>query len=221
MPLGRMSEPKARAERIDDVVPGVRTWSLHDERINFVGTSYAVDTDGGAVLVDPHPLADRAMDALGDVVAICLTTSSHQRSSWRLRRELGVAVYAPALAKEVEEEPDHRYAEGDLLPGNLRPIFTPGAGTTQHSFLLDRSGGVAFVPDLLVLPPEGKLRVIPEQYAHDLAEARRSVGKLLELPFAVLCLAHGRPITDDAKGAIARALAERTENPSDTTGWEA
>jgi hypothetical protein len=48
--------------------------------------------------------------------------------------------------------------------------------------------------------------VIPGEYAHDLAEARRSVERLLELPFSVLCLAHGTPIAEDPKAAIRAAL---------------
>jgi glyoxylase-like metal-dependent hydrolase (beta-lactamase superfamily II) len=206
---GPVTEPKAVAARVEDVVPGVWAWSVHDDRINFVSASYAVSTEGGTVLIDPLPLADEPMKELGDVSAICLTTSSHQRSSWRLRRELGVEVWVPALARLVEEEPDERYSEGDTLPGDLRPVFTPGAGTTQHTFLLDRDGGIAFVPDLLVLPPGGELTLIPEQYAHDVEQARRSVQKLLDLPFAVLCLGHGAPVRDDAKSRIENAIARR------------
>ena len=108
---------------------------------------------------------------------------------------------------ELEEEPDHRYGDGERLPGGLRTVFTPGAGTTQHTLLLDGDPAVAFVPDLLARPLGGKLVLIPEQYAHDIEEARRSVEKLLELPFSVLCIAHGEPLTEDAKAAVRAALA--------------
>ncbi len=203
----RVTEPKTVADRVEEVVRGVWTWSVHDDRIDFVSASYAVSTEQGTVLIDPLPLADEPMKEVGDVSAICLTTSSHQRSSWRLRRQLGVNVWAPALAREVEEEPDERYAEDDMLPAELRPVFTPGAGTTQHTLLLARDGGIAFVPDLLVLPPGGELMLIPEQYAHDVEQARESVRKLLDLPFSVLCLGHGAPVKDDAKSKMEAAIA--------------
>jgi glyoxylase-like metal-dependent hydrolase (beta-lactamase superfamily II) len=202
-----VTEPKAVAERIDIVAPGVWTWSIEDERIGgYPSNSYAVATEGGTVLIDPLPVKEGAIRELGDIQAICLTTSNHQRSSWRLRRELDVEVHAPALAKEIEEEPDNRYSEGDALPAGLRPIFTPGAGTTQHTFLLDRDGGIAFVPDPLLLMPDGDLMVVPGEYAHDVAEARRSVEKLLELPFSILCVAHGGAITEAPKDRIRVAL---------------
>jgi glyoxylase-like metal-dependent hydrolase (beta-lactamase superfamily II) len=202
-----MSEPRTAAERIDEVVPGVWTWSVHDDRIDFVSTAHAVAGDDGAVLIDPLPLSTDALARLGDVSAICLTAGTHQRSAWRLRRELGAPVYAPALSRQIEEEPDARYGDGDELPGALRAVFTPGAGTTQHTFFLEREDGVAFVPDLFTHLPERGLRMVWEEYMHDPAEARRSIRKLLELPFSVLCLDHGQPLKDDPKGAI-RALLD-------------
>jgi hypothetical protein len=201
-----VSEPQAVAESVEQVVPGVWHWHVSDDRIGgYISAAHAVRTDDGVVLVDPLPLAGDALSGLGELSAICLTTSSHQRSAWRLRRELGLRVWAPAASKEVEEEPDERYSEGDALPGGLRAIFTPGAGTTQHSLLLD---GVLLTPDLFVHPPGEQLSLIPAEYAHDPEQARRTVEKLLDLEFSVLCTGHGTPVTDDPKSAIQEALAQ-------------
>jgi glyoxylase-like metal-dependent hydrolase (beta-lactamase superfamily II) len=202
-----VSEPKSVAESVQEVVPGIWWWSVHDERIDFVSTAHAVSGADGTVLVDPLPLEHNALARLGDMHAICLTAGTHQRSAWRYRRELGAEVWAPALSRLIDEEPDVRYTEADELPGGLRAVFTPGAGTTQHTFLLDRGGGIAFVPDLFANVPERGLAIVGEEYMPDPAEARRSIRKLLDLPFAVLCLDHGAPITDDPKAAI-RALLE-------------
>lgn len=201
-----MSEPQAVAESVEEVVPGVWHWRLADDRIGgYVSAAHAVAADDGVVLIDPLPLAEAALPGLGAASAICLTTSSHQRSAWRLRRELGVPVWAPAASKEVEEEPDERYSEGDAMPGGLRAIFTPGAGTTQHSLLRD---GVLFTPDLFVRPPGEPLALIPAEYAHDPELARRTAEKLLELDFDVLCTGHGAPVTDDPKAAIRASLEQ-------------
>jgi hypothetical protein len=202
-----VSEPKAVAERADEVVPGVWTWSVHDDRIDFVSTGHAVAGEDGVVLIDPLPLAAEALAGLGDVTAICLTAGTHQRSAWRLRSDLGARVYAPALSRLIDEEPDARYGDGDELPGGLRAVFTPGAGTTQHTFLLDRNGGVAFVPDLFTHLPERGLRMVWDEYMHDPEEARQSVRKLLDLPISILCFDHGAPLKDDPKRAIRALLA--------------
>jgi glyoxylase-like metal-dependent hydrolase (beta-lactamase superfamily II) len=204
----RVSEPQAVADRAEEFLPGAWHWSVADERIGgFVSSSHAFLDESGVVLVDPLPLARDAEEPLGKVLAICLTTSGHQRSAWRLRRELGVHVWAPANVREVEEEPDERYSEGDVLPGGSRAIFMPGPGTAQHGLLLERGGGVLFTSDLFVHPAGSELRFVPGEYMHDPEQARRTAEGLLDLDFAVLCTGHGAPVTDDPKAAIRGALS--------------
>jgi glyoxylase-like metal-dependent hydrolase (beta-lactamase superfamily II) len=200
-----MSEPQAVADGVEEVAPGVWWWSVHDDRIDFLSSALAVAGPDGTVLIDPLPLTAAALAELGDVGAICLTAGTHQRSAWRYRRELGAKVYAPALSRQIEEEPDARYGDGDELPGGLHAVFTPGAGTTQHTFLLEREG-IAFVPDLFTHLPERGLRIVWDEYMHDPAEARRSIRRLLDLPFSILCLDHGAPLTDDPKSEIQALL---------------
>jgi glyoxylase-like metal-dependent hydrolase (beta-lactamase superfamily II) len=200
-----VSEPKTVAASLEEVVPSVRRWSIHDERIDFLGAAYAVTTEDGTVLIDPLRLEDETLEELGRVEAIVLTCGSHQRCAWRYRRELGAPVYAPAQAKEIDEEPDVRYGDGDMLAGGLRAVFTPGAGTTQHTLLLD-DPKVAFVPDMLVETPDGRVAMLASRWMYDPDEARRSVEKLLDLDFDVLCLAHGGAVTEDAKEAVRAAL---------------
>jgi hypothetical protein len=204
-----VSEPNAVAETVEEVVPGVWTWSVHDDRIDFVSNAHAISGAEGTVLIDPLPLAPDALRSMGDMAAICLTAGTHQRSTWRYRRELEVPVYAPALSKLIEEEPDVRYSEGDELPGGLEAVFTPGAGTTQHTFLLEREGGIAFVPDLFANMPGRGLAIVGEEEMPDPEQARESIRKLLDLPFAILCLDHGAPLTEEPKAMI-RALLART-----------
>ncbi len=201
-----MSEPKTVATSIEEVVPGVWRWSIHDERIDFVGAAYAVMTGDGAVMIDPLPLEAAALAELGRPEAIVLTCGSHQRCAWRYRREFGVKVYAPALSKEIDEEPDVRYGDGDKLPGGLHAVFTPGAGTTQHTLLLG-DPKVAFVPDMLVETPDGRVAMLASRWMYDSEEARRSVEKLLDLDFEVLCLAHGGAVTKAAKDSLRDALS--------------
>jgi hypothetical protein len=197
-----MSEPRTTADAVEEVLPGVWRWAIHDERIDFLGAAYAFATGDGTVMVDPEPLAPEVMHELGRVEAIVLTSGSHQRAAWRYRRELGVRVWAPALVREVDEEPDIRYGEGDPLPGDMRAVFTPGAGTTQHTLVRD---GIAIISDLLLQNPDGSVAIVPDRYLHDPDEARRSLRRLLELPFAVALLTHGG-VLRDPKTAIASVL---------------
>jgi glyoxylase-like metal-dependent hydrolase (beta-lactamase superfamily II) len=204
-----VSEPRAVARTIEEVVPGVWAWSLRDERIGgFLGVAHGVAGDNGTVLIDPLPLENDAFRRLLPVEAIVLTAGTHQRSSWRLRRDLGVPVYAPALVRLVDEEPDVRYSEEDPLPGGLQPFFAPGPGTTQHALLRQGEPSVLFVSDLFVREPGGELEFVPDEYVHDAVQARETARRVLDLEFDVLCMGHGVPLVDEPKTAI-RALLER------------
>jgi hypothetical protein len=205
-----VAESNAIAERADEVVPGVWRWWVHNELIGGAeSTSHAVRGDGSAVFVDPVRLTDDALAGLGPVTAICLTAQCHQRSAWRFRRELGARVWAPEGTRPMEEEPDERYREGDVLPGGLRAVHTPGPEQVHFSFLRSGEPAVLFCSDLLTHYEGGELDFVPLRYHDDPEQTRRTVEGLLELPFDVLCLDHGAPLADDPKGAI-RQLLSRT-----------
>jgi len=206
-----VTEPRAVASEIEEVVPGVWHWAIEDERIGgFVSSAHAVRTGAGVVLIDPLPVDADVLARLGPVEAIVLTAGTHERSAWRLRGELGAKVYAPAAVKLVAEEPDVRYAEGDELPAGLQPIFAPGPGTTQHALLLGGERPVLFTSDLFVHPKGYELDYVPDEFVHDPAETRRTARKLLDVDFDVLCVGHGVPIAGNARDAV-RHLVERGE----------
>ncbi|HSK16431.1 MAG TPA: hypothetical protein VK915_09695 [Gaiellaceae bacterium] len=203
-----MAEPNAVAESAEEVVPGVWRWGVANERIGGAeSTAHAVAGPDGTVLVDPVRLAPEPLASLGDVTAILLTAQCHQRSAWRYRRELGVRVWAPET-RPMEEEPDERYRAGDLLPGGLRALHTPGPEEAHFSFLREAAPRVLFCSDLLTNYGERGLDFVPLRFHDDPEQARRTVEGLLELDFDVLCLDHGAPVAEDPKAAI-RVLLSR------------
>lgn len=209
-----MTEPREIAAFAEEVLPGLHHWRIHNSIIGgAVSSSHALRTADGSVLIDPVRLADDALAALAPPHAIALTERCHQRAAWRYRRQFGATVWLPVDASDPVEEPDRRYAEGDLLPGGLRAIRTPGPERSHYSFLLEGDPGVLFCSDLVMRgdgPDDGgavgDLRFVPPEYHDDPQETRRSVERLLELPFAVLCLAHGAPLSRDPKGGLRRLL---------------
>jgi hypothetical protein len=207
---GRLSEPREIADVVHEVVDGVVHWRVRNSRIGgAISSSHAVTADGGSVLVDPVRLADDLLAGLPPPTATVLTARCHQRSAWRYRAQLGAEVWLPEDAAPADEEPDRRYGEGDLLPGGLRPVRTPGPEWPHYSFLLEHGPGILFCSDLVMNDGDEELQLVPAEYHEDPAETRRSVERLLELPFSVLCLAHGVPVTEDPKAAL-RALLEST-----------
>ena len=208
-----MSEPTTFADSVETPLPRLLHWTLQDDRISFRADAYGLVTPDGVVLIDPLPLSDAALDAVGPVKSICLTEGQHQRSAWRYRRRFGVPVHAPHGAHELEEGPDHWFGDGDALPGDLRSMDTPGFGTVHCAFVAERGPGgrVLFSGDLVVcLEDGGAFALIPDKYVDDPEAIRASVARLLNLAPDVLCPAHGAPVVGGAGAALEQALQVRT-----------
>lgn len=203
-----MSEPREVAESKEEVCAGIYHWRIHNSAIGGgISSSHAVVEGVGSILIDPVRLADEALAELPRPSAIVLTAKCHQRAAWRYRAQFGAPVWLPADAPPADAEPDRRYEDGDTLPGGLLAIRTPGPEWPHYSFLLEREPGVLFCSDLISNGGSAELRFVPAEYHEDPAETRRSVERLLEVPFAILCLDHGAPISHDPKEAMQRLLA--------------
>jgi glyoxylase-like metal-dependent hydrolase (beta-lactamase superfamily II) len=202
-----MTEPAEIAETVEQVAEGVWHWRVRNSNIGgAISSSHAVATDDGCVLIDPVRLAEEALASLPRPEAVLLNATTHQRAAWRYRRELGIPVWLPEDARAGDEDADRRFAEGDMLPGRLRAIRTPGPERPHFSFLLEGAPRVLFCSDLILNDGGRELEFVPPEYHEDPAETRRSVERLLDLDFEILCLDHGAPIADDPKGALRRLL---------------
>ena len=203
-----MSEPPETAAHAEPVIEGVWHWSVANSAIGgATSSSQALALDDGCVLIDPIRLDVDELGSLPRPNAIVLTAKCHQRSAWRYRSTFGAEVWAPNGAPAMDEEPDRRYAEGDVVPGGLRAIRTPGPEPVHFCLLREDAPRILFCSDLLMGDGDGGLAFVPGQFHDDPAETRRSVERLAELEFDVLCLDHGRPVTTDPHGAIAALLA--------------
>lgn len=211
-----MSEPKAKARKTVEVVPGVHRWHVHDERIGGGSDAHAVvDTDGTVVLIDPLPIDEAQLQKLGKVSAIILTAGNHQRSAWRFRKAFGVPVWAPENAYGLEEAADNLYTNGDSLPGGLVAYHTPGPAESMFALWMPHPRAVLFISDLLTHEDHGRPRFVPSQYQDDPMRTRVSVQRILDhLPLNTVCFAHGAPIVGAAESALRLALELDTESPS-------
>lgn len=203
-----MAEPREIAARAEPVVDRVWHWSIANSAIGGATSScQAIAVEDGSVLVDPLQLASEELGALPRPAAIVLTAKCHQRSAWRYRSQFGIEVWAPEGAPATDEAPDRRYSEGDVVPGGLRAIRTPGPEPVHFCLLREEAPRILFCSDLLMSSDAGELAFVPGRFHDDPAETRRSVERLAGLELGVLCLDHGRPVTDDPGGAIAAVLA--------------
>lgn len=107
----------------------------------------------------------------------------------------------------MDEEPDMRYRADEILPGGLRAIHTPGPEQAHYAFWREQPPAVLFCPDLIMRAADGRLVFVPGEYHDDPEATRQSVRRLLDLPFEVLCLDHGAPISTDPRAALRTLLA--------------
>lgn len=211
-----MSEPKTKARKVMEVVPGVYRWHVHDDRIDAGSDAHAVvDADGTVTLIDPLPIDEAPLQKLGAVSAIILTAGNHQRSAWRFRESFGVPVWAPENAYGLEHEPDNTYTNGDSLPGGLIAYHTPGPAESMYALWMPHPRAVLFISDLLSHEGRGRPRFLDSQYQDEPMRTRVSIQRILEhLPLNTVCFAHGSPIIGAAESALRLALELDTEAPS-------
>ena len=206
-----MTEPTERARLVNRIAPYTMHWSVADDRIDGAQSdSYALHTKSGVIFVDPLPLTYAAADRFPSVAWALLTRGCHQRASWRYRREHGARVVAPRGSRGLVTEPDQHYTEGTRLPAGFQAIRTPGPEYDHFALFRPGEPSILFVGDLVRRrDSSGPLELAPVGPKLAAGIGGRSVEKLLELDFELLCLSHGGYIDDDPKGAL-RELLERT-----------
>ncbi len=205
-----MTEPRTRADRIDELLPRLLHWSIVDERIDgFRSDAYAVRAPDGLFLIDALPLEPRAQEQLGPIAGLFLTHGNHQRSAWRLRRETGAPVYAPAGVRGLDEEPDVRFDQGTALPGGLRAIEAAAFDAACYLVAEGADGGPAvFCGDLVCQDPGGPLRFPVQPGYFDPARGEEDARRLLEAAPRALCPAHAAPLREGASEVL-RGLVGR------------
>ncbi len=202
-----MAEPKARAGQMEPLFPWLLHWTITDERIGeHRSDAYAVRTPGGLMLIDPVPLEDRLQAELGEVAGIFMTHGNHQRSAWRLRRELDAPVYAPAGVAGLDEEPDVRIDESTELPGGLRAVPARGFDDACCLTFTHADGtGVLFCGDLICRDPDGPYRFPVQPGYFDPDGGKSDAQRLSRLPLTVLCAAHAAPSPQDCREILEKA----------------
>lgn len=209
-----MAEPKARANKIEHLFPWLLHWTIADERISgFRSDAFAVQTPDGLMVIDPVPLEDSLKAQLRDAGGIFLTHGNHQRSAWRFRKELGVSVYAPRGAAELDEAPDVWFDETTDLPGGLRPVpATAFQAACYLTFTYIEGTGVLFCGDLICHDPGGPYRFPSEPGYFDPIAGKEDARSLLDLPLTVMCAAHAVPSLDACRAALQGAIARSSES---------
>ncbi len=190
-----------------EIAPGLWHWTARHPKLGKDVSSYYLSPE--AVLLDPL-LPAEGIDWFRSQPPehILLTNRHHTRDSYRWHEVFGTEVHciSNGLHEVKPHGPVTPFEFGDELPGGVHvlevgaicpdetALYIPG-----HRALACADGvvrwegvdGLTFVPD--------ELMDDPPRTRDELAAAYR---RLLELDFDLLLLAHGDPVTSDAKAQL-------------------
>jgi hypothetical protein len=199
---------------VNEIAGGLWHWKARHPHINSYVSSYYLAE--ARVLIDPMIPPDGLawFDDHGAPEHVLLSNRHHDRDSWRLREAFGCRVHCISNGMhELEGRgPAEPFQFGDVLPGGVvvhevdaicpdeTALYIPShrALACADGVVRFRDGDdLGFVPDFLMDDPERTKAGLVAAYS-----------RLLDLDFDILLLAHGDPITADAKQAL-RAFVER------------
>lgn len=191
---------------MEEISPGLWHWTARHDRIGTEVSSYYLEAE--RVVLDPvlPPEGLEWFEARGAPEHVLMTNRHHDRHAWDLQRVFGSTVHC--IRNGVHELDGRGRVEpfefGDELPGGAiaheigaicpdeTALYIPA-----HSALACADGVINYgdrlgcVPDHLMDSPEETKRGLREAY-----------GRLLDLDFDVLLLAHGAPVVGGAKQAL-------------------
>ena len=199
---------------MNEIAPDLWHWTARHEHIGSEVSSYYLLSE--RVLIDPMlpPGGIEWLVEHGPPEHVLLTNRHHDRHSWRLRDAFDCTVHCVRNGVyELEGRgPVEPFDFGDELPGGAvvyevdaicpdeTALHLAGHGALACADGVIRSGGsgeLAFVPDGLMDEPEDTKRGLREAY-----------GRLLDLDFDVLLLAHGRPVVSAGNEALRKFVAQ-------------
>ena len=150
---------------------------------------------------------DRDVDRAARSVTIILSVFWHERSSKELAERYGGSVWADERTlHRMDDAPPHSYGPGDSLPGGI--VAYDAFGRPECVLWIERHRALA-AGDILH-GGDGGVRLCPDDWLREdvaPAEVRAKLRPLLDLPIELVLTAHGEPVVDDGRNALARALA--------------
>ena len=191
---------------MNEIAAGLWHWTARHDRIASDVSSYYLAKE--RVLIDPTVPPDGLewLEEHGPPEHLLMTNRHHDRHAWRLRDAFGATVHCVrnGLHEIKGRGPVEPFDFGDELPGGAVAhevgTICPDEAALHipaYNALACADGVVRFGDGLTFVPDEYMDE--PEQTKQGL---RTAYGRLLDLDFDILLLAHGDPIVAGGKEAL-------------------
>ena len=194
---------------MEEIAPGIWHWSGTHPRIHKEVHSYYLPAEG--VLLDPIAPPD-GLDWFaehGPPTDVLLTNRHHYRSSGLFVERFGVTVHAvrEGLHEFSADKEVRPFDFGDELPGGILACEVGAMCPDETAFHVPAREALALADGAVRWEPGGPLVFVPDSLMDDPEETREglrtSYGRLAELEFRHLLLAHGAPFVGSGRETLA------------------
>jgi hypothetical protein len=193
---------------MDEIAPSLWHWKAVRERIGAEVSSYYLQSE--RVVVDPMipPQGLEFFEVHGAPEHAVLTNRHHDRDAWRLQDAYGTTVHC---IRNGLHEIEGRGAVaafdfGDELPGEIHVREVDAICPDETALYIPRHRALAVADGVVRWRGDDELQFVPDSLMDDPVQTKRQLRaayrRLLELEFELLLLAHGDPITTDARRAL-------------------
>lgn len=199
---------------MQEIAPGIWHWSAQHPRIKIVVHSYYLPAE--RVVIDPIAPPE-GLDFFvehGPPTDVLLTNRHHYRASGELVERFGATVRCvrSGMREFTHGEPVEPFDFGDELPGGIVAHEVGAICPDETALHIPARGALALADGAVRWEAGGRLAFVPDQFMDEpeltkdglRVAYRRLVG---ELEFRHLLLAHGEPIVDEGREALAAFAA--------------
>lgn len=193
---------------MDEIAPGVWHWNAIRERIGAEVSSYYLESE--RVIIDPMipPEGLEFFEVHHAPEHAVLTNRHHDRDAWRLQDAFGCTVHCirNGLHELDGRGPVEAFDFGDELPGGIHVHEVDAICPDETALYIPRHRALAVADGVVRWRAGQELQFVPDSLMDDPVQTkeqlREAYGRLLELDFELLLLAHGDPITAGAREAL-------------------
>jgi hypothetical protein len=190
---------------VQEIAPGLWHWTARHERIHSDVSSYYLLSE--RVIIDPMVPAEGLewFEEHGAPEHVLMTNRHHDRHAWRLREAFGCTVHCVRNGVyEVQRRgPVEAFDFGSQLPGGVTAYEVDAICPDETALHIPSHGALACADGVVHWSGQDELGFVPEQFMDDPVDTkaglRHAYGRLLDLDFDMLLVAHGEPVAGDAK----------------------
>jgi hypothetical protein len=198
-----------------ELAPGLWHWSARHEHIGADVSSYYLLAE--RVLIDamlPPGGGLQWLEEHGPPEHVLMSNRHHDRDAWRIRERFGCTVHCirNGLHELEGRGPAEPFDFGDELPGGVVAHEVDAICPDETALHISAHDALACADGVVRWPGDEQLTLVPDRFMDDPEQTKSALrdayGRLLDLDFDRLLLAHGEPLSSGAKQAMRRFVTE-------------